>query len=45
MHHYTLYVCVLALLQGFYCVLRDQPADMLVEGPYQGSLGCLTPRK
>jgi hypothetical protein len=33
--------CDLRMLQGFYCVWPDQPADMLVVGPYQGSLGCL----
>ncbi|KAF6256448.1 putative GAF sensor protein [Scenedesmus sp. NREL 46B-D3] len=26
---------------GFYCVWPDQPADVLVVGPYQGPLGCL----
>jgi GAF domain-containing protein len=33
--------CDLRMPQGFYCVWPDQPADMLVVGPYQGSLGCL----
>uniref|UniRef100_A0A383V6J3 GAF domain-containing protein n=1 Tax=Tetradesmus obliquus TaxID=3088 RepID=A0A383V6J3_TETOB len=26
---------------GFYCLWPDQPQDVLVVGPYQGSLGCL----
>jgi hypothetical protein len=29
------------LLQGFYCVWPQTGSDMLVVGPYQGTLGCL----
>lgn len=35
MHHSS------SLLQGFYCVWPHTSPEMLVVGPYQGTLGCL----
>ena len=33
--------CTLHCPQGFYCVWPSQAQDVLVVGPYQGTLGCL----
>jgi len=33
--------CVRPYPQGFYCVRPVEPQDVLVVGPYQGTLGCL----